>query len=182
MPNWCQNHLTIDGPRDQLVAFRDAAKMMREDGKLVPFQIGQIVPEPPKGDPRCIPSERHQGGWDWYSWRVQNWGSKWDVCDVTLKEDGDRLVYAFDSAWAPPREGIRRVSMAFPALTLTYAWFEWGMQFYGRDEIRNGELTNLLEVESIPEGAYEYDDDDEVQVVDPDLREFVDAYGFGFYA
>lgn len=42
---------------------------------------------------------------DWYSWRVANWGTKWDF-DFSVKEvvDNTNIIIAFDSAWSPPLE------------------------------------------------------------------------------
>jgi len=48
---------------------------------------------------------------DWYEWRVENWGTKWDVCEVEIDEDcleysDDKKVAWFSfrcwTAWGPP--------------------------------------------------------------------------------
>jgi hypothetical protein len=43
---------------------------------------------------------------DWYSWRINHWGTKWDIelCDVSISDDGKELSAHFDSAWSPPIE------------------------------------------------------------------------------
>jgi hypothetical protein len=52
----------------------------------------------------------------WYDWRVNNWGTKWDVCEVEIDEeianDQGRFLFDADSkswfefrcwtAWGPP--------------------------------------------------------------------------------
>jgi len=39
---------------------------------------------------------------DWYYWRINNWGTKWDV-EATLIERTEFMIKAvYDSAWAPP--------------------------------------------------------------------------------
>src|SRR6056300_693710 len=45
------------------------------------------------------------GSEDWYSWRVNNWGTKWDVGGETEfvdRPDQTTVVLSFDSAWSPP--------------------------------------------------------------------------------
>ena len=48
---------------------------------------------------------------EWYKWRCENWGTKWDVCAVEIDEDGleysdDQKVAWFSfrcwTAWGPP--------------------------------------------------------------------------------
>jgi hypothetical protein len=48
---------------------------------------------------------------DWYEWRCENWGTKWDVCEAEIDEDGleysdDQKVAWFSfrcwTAWGPP--------------------------------------------------------------------------------
>jgi len=43
-------------------------------------------------------------GNDWWWWRVDNWGTKWDVGgeDAYYSDNPEGLVLSFDSAWSPP--------------------------------------------------------------------------------
>ena len=183
MPNNCQNRLIVEGPAADVGRFRaQAAEGVRDDGRPIVFGIRNFVPEPPEGDPRRHPSSTCEGGWDWHSWRCDNWGTKWDVYDVALDGGGPEvLAYRFESAWAPPTEGVRRIAMAYPRLTLTLIYMEAGMQFYGHIKFRD---EAVLEQEQRKyEDALEYDEEDEVSAVnDPILKAHVEAYGFGFTA
>ncbi len=39
----------------------------------------------------------------WYDWRIDNWGTKWDIYDARCSRmDDNTLVLAFFTAWSPP--------------------------------------------------------------------------------
>jgi len=40
---------------------------------------------------------------NWYDWRRQHWGTKWDIYNATCERmDENTLVMSFDTAWSPP--------------------------------------------------------------------------------
>ncbi len=69
----------------------------------------------------------------WYQWRLQNWGTKWEFCDVTLNPDTDASEFdcSFSTAWSPPIEGLFRVSTMFPDALFTLFYREDGYDFTG---------------------------------------------------
>lgn len=75
---------------------------------------------------------------DWYGWRVQNWGTKWDV-DASriqvLDDSPGYLSLEFDTAWSPP-DGVYAALLDLidkHTLNVHLTWFydEPGMQFAG---------------------------------------------------
>lgn len=94
MPNWCGNSLKIGhADKDKMDAVVTAIK----EGAFFEY----IFPQPE--------------GVDWYSWRIQNWGTKWDMRDPYFPvsdENGTLYVYEendlhmasvmFETAWSPP--------------------------------------------------------------------------------
>ena len=39
----------------------------------------------------------------WYEWRCDNWGTKWEACDIKITQDyTDFLEVTFNTAWSPP--------------------------------------------------------------------------------
>tara|TARA_B100001778_G_scaffold177439_1_gene145968 strand:+ start:84 stop:695 length:612 start_codon:yes stop_codon:yes gene_type:complete len=127
MPNWCENQATIQVPErliaEALSCVLDDNKQVYEDyrkdipeGRGLPFWgeqplglLGFFFPEPDYdgGDKELANDSVHHTFPDWYSWRVNNWGTKWEV-DVEhyTREDNDdgssTFFLYFDSAWSPP--------------------------------------------------------------------------------
>lgn len=144
MPNWCQNRLIVSGPREQVERFKTDNAVLEHQAVL---SFGAMVPEPPEGDPRRVSSDSCEGGWDWYSWRVDNWGTKWDLASGTDLLEGDELqrmfgdelpenaehalAYVFDTAWSPPLEWFRRVVPVYRQVYFELAFCEIGNDFSG---------------------------------------------------
>jgi hypothetical protein len=85
---------------------------------------------------------------NWYDWRLAYWGTKWDLDqDCRLKELRSRLVYSFETAWAPPLEWLEVVAEKFPSLVFTLSYEEGGMGFTGKVRRRGTRLLQNLEAE-----------------------------------
>ena len=80
------------------------------------FSFKHVVPEPV------------EEGHDWYSWRIQSWGTKWDAYDIEKRdehtnENGELVVkYTFDTAWSPPTAWLSAVANTFPNTNLELYW------------------------------------------------------------
>ena len=81
---------------------------------------------------------------DWYEWKNDNWGTKW-IMDFELVDSlNEKLIYTFDSAWAPPISLLEKISSEYAKLkfNITYNVFE----VMGDDTelviIENGKITN----------------------------------------
>ncbi|MEM2174133.1 MAG: hypothetical protein QXI58_00710 [Candidatus Micrarchaeia archaeon] len=86
----------------------------------------------------------NQGGYDWC---LENWGTKWDACNVELIIDDDYyLFYRFETAWSPPIPIIIELSKKFPDLWFQLRFFERGMGFCGIINVRNGEIEEKVEL------------------------------------
>jgi hypothetical protein len=133
MPNWSNNILTVYGPEADVQAFRKQAvghspwltaeELVSE--KSNPLNFHNLVP---------IPDEILKAGYDkrGYDWEKCHWGCKWGACNCqVVDEDSGRIVYNFDSAWAPPIEFIESAAKLWPTLTLLLEYEEPGMCFKG---------------------------------------------------
>ena len=145
MPNWNENIVRIEGPKKELDKF--LAKALK-DGK--DFKMETFIPEPteeeykklkkaegaPKGPSWTQPSIRCP---DWYGWRYENWGTKWDLDDVIIEVDDNKLELLYDTPWNPNGEFWKTISMDYPELRIRLAYMELGMFFCGVMYIENGE-------------------------------------------
>ena len=147
MPNWCQNILNIAGPKKDLREF----KKKSPNGQ---FRLQTYHPMPEELRDTTAPQDTP----NWYNWAVSNWGTKWDVGGrrtkmkitglqwwkphQTLNTHDYLIRVCFDSAWAPPIEGIQTISKDYPSLTFILKYAECGMGFAGTEVFKHGDLAH----------------------------------------
>jgi hypothetical protein len=122
MPNWCSNSITIEGPVDKIRAIWEQITFDPEDNEA--GLLNALYPEP------------EDIGDEWYGWRVDNWGTKWEVSSEGLEfvdnEQGRAMITGwFDSAWAPPIGAYEQFLEQNPDCSLEASYFEPGMDFAG---------------------------------------------------
>ena len=99
MPNHCDQQVTITGPRALISQIEDnlKCKEARFCDLIAPMPFEMWV----------APDQGNVGAW--YEWRNENWGTKWDVCEVEIETartemspDKRTLEFRCWTAWAPP--------------------------------------------------------------------------------
>ena len=182
MPNWCNNNLLVEGNLDALTDFKKKTLIVDEDTKELRFTMEGIYPTPKplleQTSPVMWKGELHDeegqkafeahikslkdtyGFEDWYSWRVANWGTKWD-CDTFYvnEHDGDCLEVNYSTAWSPNEGFIKFASQVYPSLKFRLAYEEAGMGFAGVLICENGEVVEAVD------GDLEYKDEDTDRLV-----------------
>lgn len=129
MPNWTNNEVTIKG---------DIAKIAEgvAEGKEL-FSL--VYPKPDDIE-------------DWYSWNVNNWGTKWDTNAEITEVTENSISLSFDTAWAPPIAFYDRLRELGFEVNATF--FESGMMFVG--EYVDGEVSEWdLDSKEIPDHLME---------------------------
>ena len=82
MPNWCYNYVCVTHEKPEKIV--QLAKTL-EDGNT----FEHFIPFP-------------NGKWD-YDFCVNNWGTKWDICNTEIHARHDQMLdLYFQTAWSPP--------------------------------------------------------------------------------
>tara|TARA_B100000902_G_scaffold398810_1_gene466987 strand:+ start:855 stop:1289 length:435 start_codon:yes stop_codon:yes gene_type:complete len=142
MPNHCHNRVTFYS-EDTTVILRlhEIFKsdniftqfIPEPDWKNTPNDKGELPIQPDKDS--MMPPSFPDGTTDdrWYSWRLANWGTKWDAYEVEI--DDSELHYgfevSFDTAWSPPEEICYAIKEQFDDVSVSWFFDEPGMEVAG---------------------------------------------------
>ena len=130
MPNWCDNSLQLtaatkreaDELHNFLKTYNDSDT---PEGEVEKTLFGFFLPEPNYDSP-----DDEQTAPDWYWWRVNNWGTKWDAGMHSWDWIDDyTCVLQFATAWSPPI-GIYEAMME-QGWDVSATYHEPGMAFVG---------------------------------------------------
>ena len=151
MPNWCMNKMTIKG--NDLALSEFAFRMKKR------FSLEKILPTPKKfleDADKVITSkiESKADMPDWYNWRLQHWGTKWEITNIEhseqgaemqLKDNGKTYSCEFDSAWNPPLIALEYLSKQIPDLEISLDYHDEMMNYTGRASFLNGDSDFVFE-------------------------------------
>ena len=165
MPNYCNNNIVITGPNSVIDKIEKIAN--GDKGDLLqyfypmPKELNDTVAGPePKTKKEKLEKRRLQveyGASNWYDWRVENWGTKWDIMEFyninrkEIGEDESEISLGFDTAWAPALGAYEKFIDENSNCSLKAYYYEPGCDFMG--EWDNG-MDSCFEV-----AKYGLDDD-----------------------
>ena len=171
MPNWCMNKLTvIHEDRSMLDKFE---KAYRDDWTIETFYPTPRDPNDPTrmmGENESI-SKNDTPDNNWYLWRLQNWGTKWDIgckdsygLEPTIVDN--ELSCTFDTAWSPPIGFYERLVVL--GFDVQASYFEPGEGFAGiwhngRDKVYRGDWKDFPEALHDEFSMHEFYDDLELE-------------------
>ena len=122
MPNWCDNQITITGPNSVIDKIEKIVKEESDDAKngllqffhpmpkeLLDTEAGPVAKTKKEKQVRQV-RKLEFGAENWYDWRCNNWGTKWEVNEFYgvdrqhLNDSLDESIisFGFSSAWSPP--------------------------------------------------------------------------------
>jgi hypothetical protein len=143
MPNHTDNRVILSHDDSQMID-NIYNVMNTENTELCHY----LIPEP-----RDDENEPTSG---WYDWRIENWGTKWDVYNATCdRMDANTLVLRFDTAWSPPMPVYEKLTdMGFE---VTARYLDEGWMFIG--EYTDGDDWCTQDVENVVNDYPELDDE-----------------------
>ena len=152
MPNWCQNHLTVNGATPEFRAW------LKKKG----FSFEKMnTPRKPR---------KTRNGLAILDSCCNAWGTKWDLPENEQREVADELLEYdeafFDTAWSPPMQAIEVLSRKFPDDVFVLEYCELGMFFAGRATYQDSDshdesFEDKASVMKIACDIFGYDDEED---------------------
>ena len=146
MPNWCDNQVTITGSKsvtdkiEKIVREEENIDLSsKEKGESMGL-LNFMYPMPKELEDTTSPSSSAKkpqpmvDGFDnWYDWRCENWGTKWEVNEFYgVDRLGETLItFAFSSAWSPPVGAYEKFLDKNQDCSLKAWYYEGGCDFMG---------------------------------------------------
>lgn len=144
MPNWCNNTIQVQGPKDKILKLKEAvvSGKMLDHMMPMPEELKDSEKYPANGTDRKHLLDLY-GASDWYHWAVNNWGTKWDTGvddesyitfkhELLGKEDGwSEITFSFDSAWSPPIGAYEHYLNENEDVSIRATYYEPGCDFTG---------------------------------------------------
>lgn len=126
MPNWCDNSVTLyHEDKSKIDALEEILKKHSHDysGPERTEAEGVLFHLRPRPD-----AEED----NWYSWNVENWGTKWDISPMDWNRDDENTIWmSFDSAWSPPT-ALYEYLVTEEGWSITAEYQEPGIGFVGK--------------------------------------------------
>ena len=145
MPNWCSNEVQIDGNKEDIAKFTEECFTNHKGVSVLDFS--KVLPEPDYDKPKKdgthnngVQTELLDAMPDWWHWRNDNWGTKWNLVpnhdgdltsyDVVAQGD-DYIQLVFDTAWSPPNGIYEAIVDKYPDISVNWFYREDGVQMAG---------------------------------------------------
>lgn len=148
MPNWCDNRISITGPN--ALINKISMTVNAEEGILnviapIPAELKDSVSGSENAKPDWQKKQSKElikkYGYDnWYDWCLNNWGTKWDLCEYYADlpsfreyfDDGmSRINFGSSSAWSPPIGALTHFISENEDVDVKCLYYEGGCDFMG---------------------------------------------------
>ena len=163
MPNWCYNHLTITGDKENLDRIKFHLEDIENKDNVSPGIFMALVGR----DQSLELNEYEKGGW--YDSNVSYWGTKWDVSynESGVEYSDDTITMSFQSAWSPPIPFIQHLGRLFNVECELY-YEEPGCDFCGKSFFNNQD--GLMEEDyTYNEGRFVFDKENFFESIDGEI-------------
>jgi hypothetical protein len=121
MPNYCSNDLFIQGNKQSISKLKEELFTTKDDE--IELTFNNTIP---------MPKEYEQTD-EWYDWRCDNWGTKWDAFDTYIinEEEEEEINVSFTTAWTPPLPFLYALANKYPDVTIECHFIEMGCEICG---------------------------------------------------
>ena len=145
MPNYVYYKGTIDGTNEDIAHFMDQCFT---DGdldfqKLIPMPVALEGTRSPRENPAPDLVELY-GADNWYDWKVENWGCKWNAGETEITVIDNEHSISFETAWSPAMPIFDIIAERFPDISINLQVMEEGGFFYGTIDIQHGTVIDGL--------------------------------------
>ena len=150
MPNWCYNRIRVYADSDQVDQLKEIYNIFNNHkdpfNQILPIPDFKNIPND-KGELPKLEQMKNPNGEDmwetynfpdgqnddrWYHWCISNWGTKWDLSELSIDyDDSEELELEFSTAWSPPEGVIAELKNRYPELSFTCFYDEPGMEAAG---------------------------------------------------
>jgi hypothetical protein len=134
MANNCTNYITVSGDPELMKYFYESYTTPA----IHDFDFNLITQEPTK-------EEFNDMGIDWYYWRVEHWGNKWNAESYGYPDvEKDYYHIGFDTAWSPCEPISKKLIQLCPGLEIQHVYYEPGEGYAGEIfSIENGQYEQI---------------------------------------
>jgi len=119
------------------------------------------------------------GTTDWYYWRINNWGTKWnpDDCEMVYPDENESLTYYFETPWSMPFGIMTKILEKCKSLEFSMTWafadedignncgrFRKDIDDHNVDDIvmdHEDDTRFALNLWGFPEDYYDYDEEED---------------------
>jgi hypothetical protein len=141
MPNWTNNTVLLSHEDTSMIArakqaladekfFSEFCPCPQELKDTVSGFLGKDTPEQADLEEKQKRNLTKYGYKDWWTWCVNEWGTKWDICEARIVSEDEKSIFmTFDTAWSPPIQAYEK--LADLGFYIKAYYFEGGMMFCG---------------------------------------------------
>lgn len=151
MPNWCTTLIELKGNSESIMKLlssissgsniidgpsQTSGDASTSDSKYRAIDFNKIIKQPDylyQGDISKNEEEIYGRANTWWTWCIDNWGTKWNarnsIAGFCNKEGVNTYVITFDTAWACPTKVIGRMALLHKDIDFAVCWWEEGGQF-----------------------------------------------------
>ena len=122
--------------------FTKNATLKTKRNKIIKYLKENTTVNEMKEGQQALDNLKKYGYKDWYNWRINNWGTKWDACEGGMRDSEWEVEATFDTAWAPPTPWLEKVSAKYKRLKFTLEYSEEGMGFEGKAFAKAGDIVD----------------------------------------